>query len=119
MAFLDAGSRSAAPSVDTEGKLRNELLGQIANILRTLLPRMSGSFTLAAAATTVVPQTGIASTSVIALTPTNAAAAALMAGAKSLYVSAKTQGASFTVATADASAAAGTETFNYLAITPV
>jgi hypothetical protein len=36
-----------------------------------------------------------------------------MGSAKSLYVSAKTQGTSFAVTTADGTAAAGTETFDY------
>lgn len=74
----------------------------------------TGSFTLAAAATTDVANTAVAANSKIWLIPTNAGAASLMAGAKSLYHSANSAGVSFTVATADASAAAGTETFNYI-----
>jgi hypothetical protein len=77
-----------------------------------------GTFTLAAAATTTVTQPGVQSTSVIHLTPTNAAAAALMGSAKSLYISALTPGASFAVATANATAAVGTETFSYVILTP-
>lgn len=104
---------------NTEASLRNQQLASIAKTLANAFPRIAGSFTLAAAATTVVPQTAISSNSKIALTPTNAAAATLMAGAASLYVSAKTQGASFTVATANAAAAAGNETFDYLVVTLV
>jgi parallel beta-helix repeat protein len=72
-----------------------------------------GTFTAANAATTVVTNTLITAQSVITIMPTNAAAATLMAGAASLYVSAKTEATSFTVATADASSAAGTETFDF------
>jgi hypothetical protein len=53
-------------------------------------------------------------TSVITLMPTNAAAATLMSGAKSLYVSTRTAATSFVVSTADGNAAAGTETFEYI-----
>jgi hypothetical protein len=75
-----------------------------------------GTFTCANAATTTVSDQAAAvlTTSVITLMPTNAAAANLMNGAKSLYVSARTAATSFVVSTADASAAAGTETFEYI-----
>lgn len=76
-----------------------------------------GTFTCAnAAATTVNDATAaalITATSVISLMPTNAAAATLMGAATSLYVSARTAGTSFVVTTANAAAAAGTETFEY------
>jgi hypothetical protein len=72
-----------------------------------------GSFTLAAAATTVVANTNVNGASKIILMPTNAAAATLMSSSKALYVSARTFKTSFTVATADGVAAAGTETFEY------
>lgn len=71
------------------------------------------TFQLAAAASTVVPDTQVQASSHIVLTPTNAAAAVVMAGAKSLYVSARNAGASFTVTTADATSTAGTENFTY------
>jgi hypothetical protein len=48
-----------------------------------------GSFTAAAAATTVVTNTLVTEVSRIIIVPTNAAAATLMAGGESLYVSAK------------------------------
>ena len=75
---------------------------------------MAGSLTLAAAATTTISNSNVYSGCKITLTPTNAAAATLMGSAKCLYVSAKTSKTSFTVATANAAAAAGTETFDYL-----
>lgn len=78
----------------------------------------TGSVTLGAAATTVVANGNVATTSIIMLFPTNAAGATLMGSAKSLYISAKSAGVSFTVATANATAAAGTETANYVIVNP-
>jgi hypothetical protein len=75
-----------------------------------------GTFTCAAAALTTVSNINIIATSMIMLMPTNAAAATLMGGATSLYVSARTAATSFGVTTANAAAAAGTETFEYLII---
>lgn len=72
-----------------------------------------GSFTLGAAALTTVNNANVLAGSRIILTPTNAVAAALMGSAKALYVSARTAGTSFGVTTANAAAAAGTETFDY------
>lgn len=77
-----------------------------------------GTFTLAAAATTTVNQAAVQSNSNISLTSTNAAAGTLMGSAKALYISAISPGVSFTVATANAAAAAGTETFSYTIQTP-
>lgn len=76
----------------------------------------SGSFTLGAAAMTVVNDGHVLSSSIIVLSPTNAAAGTLMGSAKSLYISAKSAGVSFTVATASAAAAAGTENFSYVIV---
>ena len=75
-----------------------------------------GNITLANAATTVVAQALVTANSLIFLYPTNAAAATLVAGSSSPYISAKSAGVSFTVATADAGNAAGTETFSYLLV---
>lgn len=110
--FPDNREQPRAP-IDTEGKLRNQYLGRMVMALEALLARASGTFTLAAAATTTVPETDTTSTSLIQLTPLNAAAATLMGSNKALYISARTQGASFTVATASGAAAAGTEQFQY------
>jgi hypothetical protein len=71
------------------------------------------TFQLAAAATKVVADTQVQAGSMILFTPTNAAAATLMSGAKALYISARNAGVSFTVATADGTAAAGNENFVY------
>jgi parallel beta-helix repeat protein len=71
-----------------------------------------GSFTLGAVVSTVVNNANVRSGSKIQLVPTNAAAATLMGSAKALYIT-RTPGTSFTVSTANAVAAAGTETFEY------
>lgn len=78
-----------------------------------------GTFTMSAAATTVIQNTGVSGNSAIVFIPTNAAAGTLMGSNKSLYISAISAGTSFTVATASGVAAAGTETFTYYAITPL
>lgn len=109
----------------TFAKLRNEILAAIKTAIglqttafQNAFPRINGTFTLAAAATTTVANTSVTSTSKIFLMPTNAAAATLMGGAKALYVSARTPGASFAVTTANAAAAAGTETFEFILVNP-
>jgi hypothetical protein len=75
-----------------------------------------GTFTCAADDVTTVNDIAVLSDSTILLMPTNAAAAALMAGSSALYVSARTAGASFAVTTADAGNAVGTETFQYIVL---
>lgn len=118
MAFLDSGQKSAAPTIDSEGKFRNELLGLLIKALTSIFPRVAGTFTLSAAATTTVAQPAITANSFVFPFPINASAATLMAGAKSLYQdrAANVAGASFSMKTADASAAAGTEQFAYFVL---
>jgi hypothetical protein len=88
--------------------------------LASIFPQVSsitgGTFTCANAATTTVLQPLVAANSFILLMPTNAAAGTLMAGATSLYLSARTANTSFAVSTANAGAAAGTETFLYVLV---
>jgi len=110
-ASAQAGGGTAAGT--TADIVRNQILNGLLNALQNGFPRTVGTFTLTAAATLVVPQTATQSTSVITLTPTNAGAATLMGSNKSLYISARTQGTSFTVATASGVAATGGETFMY------
>lgn len=102
----------------------NQLRGVNAN-LALLVQRFSdafplsavqGTFTCANAATTTVADTHTKATSVILIMPTNAAAADLMAGASSLYLSARTAGTSFAFSTADAGSAVGTELFSYILV---
>ncbi len=79
-----------------------------------------GAFTMSAAATLVVLAPAVVAGSRVWLSPTNAAAATLMGGSKSLYhdPTANVAGAGFTVKTADATAAAGGEQFAYIIINP-
>lgn len=112
------GALPRSSPIDTEGKNRNQILSLLVTALQNLFPRITGTFTLAAAATTTVPQTAILANSIVVIAPTNAAAAALMAGAKSAYWNPPSNipGTSFAVKTADGSVAAGTETFSYFVI---
>ena len=112
MAFLD-NLPPAGQMDQTVDKLRNQVLSQIVTALQAIFPRVAGTFTLAAAATTTVPEPATQSTSLIQLTPLNASAATLMGSAKALYISARTTGSGFTVATASGAAAAGTEQFQF------
>jgi hypothetical protein len=74
--------------------------------------QLNTNFTMDAAASKAISDKRITANSHISLTPTNVAAANLMLGASSLYISARTAGVSFTVHTASGSAG-GTETFSY------
>lgn len=76
--------------------------------------QFKGTLVLGAAVSTTVNNVNVTATSHLDLSPTNAAAATLMGSAKALYVSAKVAGTSFTVSTANGTAAAGTETFDYI-----
>ena len=79
---------------------------------------IAGSFTLAAAASLVVPQALVTASSFIFLSPANASAATLQGSAKCLYVAPAdyVAGVSFTVRTADATNAASGEVFRYLLV---
>jgi hypothetical protein len=79
-----------------------------------------GTFTMPAANSSVISAPSVTANSVVFLSPINASAAALMAGASSLYHDRPSNivGTSFTVDTADGNNAAGTEQFAYLLINP-
>ncbi|MEJ2123944.1 MAG: hypothetical protein P8Y47_03810 [Alphaproteobacteria bacterium] len=96
----------------------NANLSELVNRFATAFPMgaVQGTFTCSNAATTTVTDTNTKATSAIFIFPTNAAAAALMAGSSSLYLSARTADTSFALTTADAGSAAGTETFLYILI---
>lgn len=88
----------------------------IAALNALFLVRSTGTVTLGAAATTVVSNIQVQAASIILLMPTNAAAGTLVGSAKSPYISARTVGTSFTIATASGASAAGTETFAYIIV---
>lgn len=108
----------SAGATDVVTQLQN-IVRQLASLVQAIKGRVtSGNFTLAAAATTTITQPAVQSLSAITIIPTNASAATLQGSAKALYISAKVAGTSFTVATANAAASAGTETFSYTINTP-
>lgn len=124
MTFLDRGVSSPLATGGSLTEIISQLkflvqnVAQIQQAIINVAPRTFGTFTLSAASATVIPQTSTQSMSVIDLMPTNAAAATLMGAATSLYVSARTEGTSFTVTTANGAAAVGTETFAYVLWNP-
>lgn len=97
----------------------NRNMSRLITTITGMFPRAVGTFTCGAAATTVVADVNVVATSVILWTPTNAAAGTLQAGTTHLYLSARTAGASFTVATASGGSAGGTETFAYAIFNPL
>lgn len=93
-------------------------LGKIVVLLTNSFPRITGTFTMAAAATKTITDARINANAVVWLQATNLSAGTLQGSAKNLVVSAVASG-SFTVSTANATNAAGTETFSYIAYNPV
>lgn len=93
-------------------------LGAIVQALLSVFPRLASTFTLAAAASTAVANTGVIVGTIVVPFPANAAAATLQSGANAIYVASVTPGVGFTVTTASGAAAAGTEIFNYVATNP-
>lgn len=102
-----------------ELNLGNRNMSQLIQTITGMFPRSVGTFTCANAASTTVTDANVLSTSVITLTPTNAAAGTLQAGTTHLYLSARTAGTSFAVTTASGASAAGTETFQYAIFNPL
>ena len=112
------GNSQAAGVTDVVTQLQG-IVRQLTALVKAITGRViSGSFTMTATATLVVTEPGVQSLSTITLQATNASAGTLMGSAKSLYISAKVPGTSFTVATASTGNAAGTETFSYTIFTP-
>jgi hypothetical protein len=120
MSMMDdnRGGASSLSTIETQQRLMIVAINGLRDAIVNSFPRITGTFTLSAAATTTVPNTSVTSTSIISLTPMNAAAATLMAGANSLYVSARTSGASFAVSTAAGGAATGNEIYNFMLVNP-
>lgn len=109
-------------SIDTIVSLLQSMvsyLGDIVTAIDSAFPRVLGTFTMAAASTFVVSSPTIAANSSVQITPRNAVAATLQSSSKSLYVSTISPGSGFTVATADGTAAAGTELFLFAVTNPV
>lgn len=100
-------------------KTANQNMSLLITTIGNLFPRVIGTFTMAAAATKVIAEPNVTSNSIVLLSPTNAAAGTLQGSNESLYVSSITTGASFTVATAAGTSAAGTEQFKYVIFNPV
>ena len=99
----------------------SQVLGVIADVLSDLFAFSgdTGSFTAAAAATTVVLNPNVTVNSVVIPFPSNAAAATQAQSTESFYHSANSAGVSFTMATADGGSPAGTETYRYVIINPL
>lgn len=112
---IDTSATTATAAIDAT---ITAAAASIVTAIQSTFPRIAGTFTLSAAATKVVTETHVTSTSVILLMPTNASAGTVMGSSKSLYISARSVGASFTVATADGTNAAGTEGFTYALFNP-
>lgn len=110
------GDGGGLGDIGTTLQLGNQNFSQLIQAVLSIFPRVGGSFRLSAAATTTVTQASIAANSIVLFVPTNAAAATLQSGASAIYHSNNTAGASFQVTTASGTAAAGTETFNYIVV---
>lgn len=99
----------------------NQIARNLAILVQTMsavLPRINGTFTLSAAATTTVTQPSIKANSLVQPFPTNTSAAVLQGSARYVFVSSLIPGSGFLMRTANGSAAGGTETFNYTVINP-
>lgn len=111
----EIGSASATATTAIDAAIA-AAAASIVTALQATFPRVTGNFTLSAATTKVVTETHTTASSVIMIMPTNASAATLMGSSKSLYISALSAGASFTVHTGDNTNAASGETFNYIMV---
>jgi hypothetical protein len=118
MQHMNMAPRQTAGDIDMLAQANglNANLGNIASILlnRFALSAFSGSFTMGAAATQVIADVNTKANSIIWLVANNASAASMMATAKNPYVSVKAANTSFTVATADGTAATGGQIFSYI-----
>lgn len=123
MSFLDSPGQGTTPNqtagvTDVVTQLQ-AIVRQLTALVQAITGRVvSGTFTMTATSSLTITQPAVQSLSNIQLTATNAAAGTLQGSNKSLYVSAKVAGTSFTVTTASGVAAAGTETFSYTINTP-
>jgi hypothetical protein len=93
-------------------------LGLLVQALQNAFPRVTGSFTMAAAATKTITDARVNANALVFLQPTNAAAGTLQGSTRCLYISSVSSG-SFVVATAAGTNAGGTEQFAYVVWNPV
>jgi len=104
------------------GRAMVEAITELRQAINSIFGTISstGLFTMPAADTFVVLTPQAVAGSVILLQAVDASAATLQAGTSALYVdrAVTVAGTSFTVKTADAGAAAGTEQFAYVLINP-
>lgn len=124
----NAPSGGNAPDIDlsqltqiaSNGVLLIQSISKLTETLSTALPFSGsmGSFTCTVAASIVVPNAFVTASSRIFLFPTSADAALRQAGADPLYLSSKSAGVSFTLATAAGGNCAVTDTYDYLVVNP-
>lgn len=121
MGGVDTNGGGVAPAqandIATKLQIGNQIAAQLLDLFTNLFPRSTGTFTMAAAASKVITDANVTTSSKIVLSPTNAAAGTLQGSSECLYYT--VAAGSFTVATAAGTAAAGTETFDYLVFNPL
>jgi hypothetical protein len=110
---------TALKGVTSQLSSNGALLQQLISILGAAFPRIIGTFTMPAANTAIIPNTGVQANAGISFTALNASATALMGSSKQLYVSSISPGVSFTVNTGDGTNAAGTEIIQYQLTNPI
>lgn len=117
MAGLQQGANDDANSI---GRALVENLAELVRVFDAFLAAQgtTGLFTMTATASLVVLDPAVLAGSTITLQAVNAAAAVLQGSNESLYISAKTAGTSFTVATGAGTNAAGGEIFSYRLTNP-
>lgn len=114
--FSQGNTGAGTPDVVNKLQAIATNLSSLNSSVQAAFPRITGSFTLSAATTTLVTQPAIGAQSIIVLTPTNATAA-LIQRTNGVYHSANAPGASFSVSTQAGSAVAG-GTFEYIVVNP-
>lgn len=92
-------------------------LGALVAAIQNALPRVTGTFTLSNATTTVVAQPATTANAVVVFSPLNANAALLQRTA-GLFQSAATAGTGFSIST-QSGTAQGTEVFSYVLVNTV
>jgi len=114
--WIDSQGTSGGTDIVTALQGMTRLLSSLVKIFQGTY--VTGTFTMAAAASTTVSQPSVKSGATILLTPTNASAATLVGSVKAPYISSIAAGVSFAVSTANSTNAAGTETFSYFIKNP-